>query len=144
MPNYDNMIILDELPKEKPYSSIHEIMYEDENLDFDQKYDKAIENLGGLAALKDYVPFTEEQIRTALKKGDNHLNTLPLHVWNTAAGFTQGKNGKMTLTYSPLWMLFARNGIRSASPSDCVCLLKRVATRMTTEQTEQTKRNQYA
>lgn len=133
MRDYGNMNVLDKLPEKGQYDSIHDIAYGDMNVDFDLRYDKVIDYLGGLDALKEYVPFTKEQIRKALANGDQNLNTLPLKTWTYASGFTQRLQGKMELTYSPIWKLFVKKGIKYASPSECVCLLKRVATRMVTE-----------
>ena len=74
-----------------------------------EKYEKMFKMKG-----MQYVPFSKEEIETALKNGDEHLNTLPLIKWDMAAvhvGYTRiGENGK-----------------KYFSLADQVCLLKHIA-----------------
>lgn len=62
----------------------------------------------------DFIPFTKDQVRTALESGDECLNSLPLKKWDIAAekvGWTnKDADGKLT-----------------KSLSQQVCLLKHVA-----------------
>lgn len=48
------------------------------------KYEALAQELG-IEALKALVPATNAQITAALARGDEHLNTIPLHRWDTAA-----------------------------------------------------------
>lgn len=91
-------------------------------------YDRIVDYLGGLSAVAPYIPFEIEKIREALKK-DEHLNNLPLRIWDTAAGFRiEGPNA--TPTFGELWDLYRANGINLACPATGVCILKHAARRI--------------
>jgi hypothetical protein len=66
-----------------------------------------------IPALKSIVPFSKEQIVDALAGGDEHLNSLPLHRWDTRNDIVRR------------WA--AENGYKSWSLSYTVCVLKHVA-----------------
>lgn len=83
-------------------------------------YRRVIERLGGLEKVKPYIPFSLVKIRKAIPK-DEHLNNLPIRKWDLAAGC--------------LWVLYRKNDIRSASPSQGVCLLKEAAKEWVEEET---------
>ena len=143
MRDYRNIVVVDKMPRPSKYKSLHDIIERDETLSFDQKYDELINYLGGLDAVAQYVPFSKERIETALNKGDDRLNTLPMTTWNTAAGFRYTRQDRRErISFVPsnsnLWGLFMTYGITSASPSQCVCLLKRAAVRMVEERKDGT------
>jgi len=46
------------------------------------KYDALIEKMGGLNRVESLIPFGTAQVKAALEKGDEHLNTLPLARWD--------------------------------------------------------------
>lgn len=103
------------------------------SLSHDEIYDRAIEFLGGLDAVKPCIPFTLEELQKAYPK-DRHFNTLPLVRWHSAAGFmTEKGNGrketKTVLHQSRLLDLLGKHGINEAAPSTGTCLLKQAARR---------------
>lgn len=99
-----------------------------ETLTHEEVYDRIVDYLGGLSAVAPYIPFKIEEIRKALKK-DEHLNNLPLRVWDRAAGFyTDGPHA--TPTFGELWDLYRANDINSACPATGVCILKHAARRI--------------
>ena len=71
-----------------------------------QKYSEMADRLNGWDLMR-MVPFTLNEIKTALEQGDEHLNTLPLKKWDAAST-----------------SLYSAGGI---TLSECVCLLKHVA-----------------
>lgn len=86
-------------------------------------------------------PFEIGEIRKALEE-DEHLNNLPLRVWDRAAGFqVDGSNAK--LIFSGLWGLYRVNGINTASLATGVCILKH-ATRRIAELPDDKVREIYA
>ncbi len=89
-------------------------------------YDRCIERLGGLGAVKPFVPFGVEQIREAIQH-DKHLNSLPLHEWDRAAGFTCAERGNASKTGDGLAALCSKHGVTVLSCAEGVCLLKEAA-----------------
>lgn len=89
-------------------------------------YRRAITRFGGLKAIKPLIPFSLEEIKEALAKGDEHLNTLDIRKWDSAAGFYV-KGYDYAIMPSPIWCLYRRNHVTSASCSQGVCLLKEAA-----------------
>jgi hypothetical protein len=76
-----------------------------------EKYDALIEQMGGIETVAKLIPTNIATIKAALKKGDKHLNTIPLAHWDSAAnkGFPSG-----------------------LSLAGRVCILKRAAVRLAT------------
>ena len=89
-------------------------------------YRRAITRLGGLKVIKPLIPFSLEEIKEALAKGDEHLNTLNISKWDSAAGFYI-KGNYCAIMPSPIWNLYRQNHVTSASCSQGVCLLKEAA-----------------
>ena len=89
-------------------------------------YRRAITRFGGLKAIKPLIPFSLEEIKEALAKGDEHLNTLDIRKWDSAAGFYI-KGNDCAIMPSPIWNLYRQNHVTSASCSQGVCLLKEAA-----------------
>ena len=84
-------------------------------------YRRAITRFGGLKAIKPLIPFSLEEIKEALAKGDEHLNTLDIRKWDSAAGFYV-KGYDYALMPSPIWYLYRQNHVTSASCSQGVCM----------------------
>ena len=79
-----------------------------------------------------YVPFSEEKIAYALKKGDDHLNTLSIKKWNEATGIEIIRNdtthaGRAIVRGNGVIDALAKAGITAASQAECVSLLKEAA-----------------
>ena len=92
-------------------------------------YRRCIERLGGLEAVKPYIPFTIEQIVKAVAKDEN-LNNLPLDKWDVASGFKWKwtPNGDVGgFIGGGIWSLYKKFGIDSASNAQGVCILKEAA-----------------
>lgn len=99
-------------------------------------YGRAIDLLGGLDAVAQYIPFPLDVIRKALKT-DPHLNNTLIRQWDLAAGFRCGVFGnahrgqfECRPTGYGLWCLYREHGITSASCADGVCVLKEAARRL--------------
>ena len=89
-------------------------------------YRRAIMRFGGLKAIEPLIPFSLEEIKEALEKGDEHLNTLDIRKWDSAAGFYV-KGNDCAIMPSHIWNLYRKNHVTSASCSQGVCLLKEAA-----------------
>ena len=89
-------------------------------------YSRAITRFGGLKVIKPLIPFSLEEIKKALAEGDEHLNTLDIRKWDSAAGFYV-KGSDCEIMPSPIWNLYRQNHVTSASCSQGVCLLKEAA-----------------
>jgi hypothetical protein len=83
-----------------------------------EKYDALIEKMGGLGTVAYHVPFGIPQIKDALAKGDEFLNTLPLATWDRAAGRCSCPN---------------RHYWSAHTLCERVCILKRAAYRLATK-----------
>lgn len=99
-------------------------------------YGRAIDLLGGLDAVAQYVPFPLDVIRKALKT-DPHLNNTPIRWWDVAAGFQCGVFGnahrgqfECRPTGGGLWYLCRIHDVTSMSCADGVCVLKEAARRL--------------
>lgn len=136
--NFNNVIVVSHedanLPKLGPDFD-HVAGMKERETNHDAYWDTIIERLGGTARLRDFVPFGVETLTAAYAK-DKYFNTpeTNLRLWDKASGWEQGIQGKMFRIGSPLQDFLLKHGIRSYSPSDCVCLLKQVAKRMVEEQ----------
>ena len=77
-------------------------------------YTRVINALGGLDAVIPYIPFTLDEIQTALEHHDEYLNTLRLSTWDF--GSERVKD-----------LCYRKAGITYMSLSEGVCLLKEAA-----------------
>lgn len=105
-----------------------------ENMTHRETYAKIIERLG-YNAVKQCIPFSLEQLKTAYKT-DEHFNNLALGTWDRAAGF-HAEGANVVLFGSPLTALYHKIGVNCFSCSDGVCILKNCAV-MWVEETEKT------
>ena len=88
-------------------------------------YGRAIDFLGGIECVWEYVPFSEDEVKKALEK-DEYLNNLSMKKWDAASGFVcSGADCKAT--GGGLWVLYRKRGINAASCSEGVCILKECA-----------------
>jgi hypothetical protein len=78
------------------------------NNEFTDEIDSLIDKAGGMGAILHLMPVSKTQIQSALVNGDEHLNTIPLSLWDGCACLLAHLMPKQ-----PLSML--------------VCVLKRVA-----------------
>lgn len=106
-----------------------------EKLTHSEIYTRAINFLGGLEAVKPFIPFGREVIKEALKT-DEHLNNLPMERWDLASGFRSGRQGTMIFVGRGIWYLYHKAGITAASCSDGVCILKEAARQWATQQND--------
>lgn len=90
-----------------------------------EKYTRAINLLGGLNAIIPLIPFTLEEIQKMLRE-DTNLN-IHMDKWIAASGFRPDRLGNVRFVGSPLWNLYHKAHITSASCSEGVCLLKEAA-----------------
>lgn len=96
---------------------------------FGDNYESAAIELG-LANVAHLIPFSPEQIVPALESGDTHLNTLPIEIWDRAAGFVFTRTDdeeEIHQVPSGLSLLLKRNNVDAYSCSQGVSLLKRTA-----------------
>ena len=107
-----------------------------ERLTHSDIYGRAIDLLGGLDAVAQYIPFPMDVIRRALKT-DPHLNNTSMRRWDEAAGFQCGVFGnrhrgqaECRPTGDGLWNLYRQHGITGASCAEGVCILKEAARRL--------------
>lgn len=96
-------------------------------------YSSVVRGLG-YEDVKKCIPFTLEQIKNALAKGDEHLNTLPIKKWDNASGIVCTDYRSYWIS-TPLTNLYKRNGINCASQAEGVCILKECA-KMWAEESE--------
>ena len=104
-----------------------------EQLSYSEIYGRAIEYLGGLDEVAEFVPVPVETLREKLRE-DPNLNNTPLSTWDKAAGFKCGTWGnawrqgyQCLLVRGGIWKLYKKHGITAASCADGVCLLKEAA-----------------
>lgn len=106
-----------------------------EELTYEQKYDRLIEKLGGLENLKIFLPFSLKEIKEAYEK-DKHLNNLPLSRWDAACGFfpyVESYTDDYKKVDSRFNVMLKHHSITSYSRAQLVNLLKRVAVRSISE-----------
>jgi hypothetical protein len=87
----------------------------------EKKYEAIAQQLG-IEKLVAIVPASYQRVQDALKAGDEHLNTIPLCLWDKAAGKEQWKEFP---TYT--WQQPEVFRPMSLSHSERVCVLKHVA-----------------
>lgn len=91
-------------------------------------YGRAIELLGGLDVVAQFIPFPVDVLRKKFKK-DPYFNNTPMSKWDLASGFVcHGADCK--LIGGGIWTLYHKHGINCASNSDGVCILKEAARRL--------------
>jgi len=113
-----------------------------DDMSHEEKYNTIIDGLG-YEAVKQYIPVNQQDIIDALVK-DEHLNNIPLSLWDNAAGFTVNKHS-FTNTYEVidcprgLRYLCLKSGVNTYSVSELVCILKQCARRWALEKYDNTK-----
>ena len=99
-----------------------------------EKYDKLIEQMGGLEKIIPFIPVSKETIQKALADGDEHLNSISLYKWDKAAGRfsashwadSRGDYGMSFYGQHTIWP-------KQLSLAERVCVLKRAARRWVNE-----------
>lgn len=91
-------------------------------LEHSEIYGRAIDYLGGLEVVKQYIPFDLETLKKSYKK-DRCFNNLSMSKWDMMAGFV----GAYNFVGGGIWNLYRQHKINSASCSDGVCILKEAA-----------------
>uniref|UniRef100_A0A6M3LSB9 Uncharacterized protein n=1 Tax=viral metagenome TaxID=1070528 RepID=A0A6M3LSB9_9ZZZZ len=95
-----------------------------------EHYDKyeALSQKIGIEALRAIIPVTKEKIRAALENGDEHLNSISLHLWDKAAGMIPKRNYCTTKEFYVSWESPFTSGVANGlSLAERVCILKHVA-----------------
>ena len=94
-------------------------------LEHSEIYGRAIDYLGGLEAVKQYIPYGLETLKKAYKE-DKYFNNLSISKWDMMAGFLN-RGANCSLVGGGIWNLYRQHKINSASCSDGVCILKEAA-----------------
>lgn len=94
-------------------------------LEHSEIYGRAIDYLGGLEAVKQYIPYGLETLKKAYKE-DKCFNNLSMRTWDMVAGFIS-EGARCNFIGGGIWNLYKQHGINSASCSDGVCILKEAA-----------------
>lgn len=89
----------------------------------EKKYDKIAQRIG-IEALKKCLPFSAKSVKRALEAGDEHLNTIPLPLWDKAAGNRPFHKGGIFLSWDEPW---TKDKARGLSLAERVYILKHVA-----------------
>ena len=93
-------------------------------MEHEKKYETIVNALG-YESVKRCIPYSIEEIRTAIKT-DKYLNNLPIKRWDFASGFSvSGADCK--IIGSPLTNLYKKIGVDCYSCADGVCILKTCA-----------------
>ena len=87
-------------------------------------YGRAIEFLGGLDEVAQFVPFPMDTICKRVKS-DPCLNNTAMNRWDAASGFVC-EGAKCRFIGGGIWALYRKHGINAASNSDGVCILKKL------------------
>ena len=90
-----------------------------------ERYTRYIDYLGGMDAVKPYVPFELDYLAQKYHE-DPLLNNTSISIWDNAAGFRCFRLDAI-LTYDGLWNLYRQHGIDTASCATGVCILKEAA-----------------
>jgi len=106
------------------------------DLPHNQKYDMIIDGLD-YNLVKLFMPTSKEHIQEALKT-DEHLNNIPLKLWDAKAGVHtyidhKDRTQKATFLQHGLTELCRDKGVNCYSPAELVCILKRCAVRYANE-----------
>lgn len=94
-------------------------------LEHSEIYGRAIDYLGGLEVVKQYIPYDLETLKKAYKE-DKYFNNLSMSKWDMMAGFIN-RGANCSLIGGGIWNLYRQHKINSASCSDGVCILKEAA-----------------
>ena len=90
-----------------------------------ERYTRYIDYLGGMDAVKPYIPFELDYLAQKYHE-DPLLNNTSILIWDNAAGFRCFRLDAI-LTYDGLWNLYRQHGIDTASCATGVCILKEAA-----------------
>lgn len=100
-----------------------------EKVSHKDKYRRVITKLGGVEAVKPYLPCSLYEIKEALNAGDEHLNSIRLARWDNRAGYSTLFHSCKNLScgrYGIQYLLCSK-GCTCYSCSEIVCLLKQTA-----------------
>lgn len=95
----------------------------------EESWDKWIDVLGGMDAVRPFLPFDLKELFRLYRK-DPHFNASPSGAWDRAAGYDTKKikdSRSKLRAAGPFKDFLIRNGVTCFSNADCVCLLKRCA-----------------
>ena len=104
-------------------------------LSHEEVYGRVIEFLGGLDEVAKFLPFDLDTLTKAFEC-DEHFNSIPLKVWDYAAGFethvifNSGQTQTCRNIGAGIVQLYRRHKITEYSCSDGVCILKETARRL--------------
>lgn len=90
-----------------------------------ERYTRYIDYLGGLDAVKPYIPFELDYLAQKYHE-DSLLNNTSILIWDNAAGFRCFMLDAIP-TYGGLWNLYRQHGIDTVSCATGVCILKEAA-----------------
>mgnify|MGYP000898839919 FL=1 len=90
-----------------------------------ERYTRYIDYLGGLDAVKPYIPFELDYLAPKYHE-DPLLNNTSILIWDNAAGFRCFMFDAIP-TYGGLWNLYCQHGIDTVSCATGVCILKEAA-----------------
>lgn len=88
-------------------------------------YTRYIDYLGGMDAVKPYIPFELDYLARKYRE-DPLLNNTPILIWDNAAGFRCFGLDAIP-TNGGLWNLYCQHGIDTVSCATGVCILKEAA-----------------
>lgn len=94
-------------------------------LEHSEIYGRAIDYLGGLEVVKQYIPYDLKTLKKAYKK-DKYFNNLSMSEWDRMSGFIN-RGANCNFIGGGIWNLYRQHKINSASCSDGVCILKEAA-----------------
>lgn len=83
-----------------------------EQLSHEEVYERVINKLGGFNSIISYIPFTYDQVKTAIRE-DRYLNNLSIRIWDNAT--------------ADIINVLRNHYITTYSISQCVCILKTAA-----------------
>ena len=95
-------------------------------LDHREKYHRIIDKLGGVDAIKPYIPFSIEVLQKAYRE-DRYFNNLSMRKWDMASGFRCSLGNVELLYGAPILCFYARHGLTCISNAESVCILKEAA-----------------
>ena len=106
------------------------------NVGFQVYYDAIINKLGGIEAIRPFIPFDDATLKSAYAEDRNfNSNLTPLYKWENASGISV-RPGQTTrpprATGTGLFEFLNANGVTLASQSECICILKVAAEKIAT------------
>lgn len=106
---------------------------------FEHVYRTVVEKLGGVDAIRPYIPFSDDILRQSYAE-DRYFNTslTPLRKWDEKSGI-HVRNGHLgssqpVATGNGIFQLAAKKGITRMSQSQAICILKTAAEMICIEQ----------